>query len=1146
MSRLILFYLLFAVPEPAGLDLDIRSASFSTSGVRSSRQFFGSSRDLPIRSYSAVALRKVPDSVDTKRQISGSTESFIVDPWDNKYTEQIQDKRVEKRRRRKKWQHSELSVVYSAAGQRGVAYATIERSCDLTKVYRAARDRQTNSECWDITTGALSDPKTKKRWTSTPLNTVHEAQDSTETSRHSSQQTYSPNQSVSDNHHMTELLTTVQKNLNVLSPKLKSCTTCSAEGHCSGGAHSKARPSSLCVLESHGNQKELYVSNGASLDLLQSVIQGQDSSVPAAAAVRKSYGSSSASSSSRELAENTPTLSCSVGPLGSQTSRTDNSSPCAHSEQGQCNKCSDNADSYLHLATLTSGCGEQPICDNTRTRDCDAGNVNHNAPSVEPGVCEAVTEDMVQQESRMAGQSSSPLHYVNLQQYDGYDEGYLYWLRSQANAKNQQTMATAPPYENVKLESHAAEYIDMQPNDSSKISSSMPPRSRNGFLSIHGSLRRNVQGHQVPAVQPDPASGSGAYVLLRNGMEGDQPVRQLPILQRRRGGSLDNILSEHVPPPSPQFCHGPSPRYQNSADPGSAESGATRNGPTTPDHEYISMNSFPPGASVSESKRDPEDENVFHAVQLPIKNRSNAHSRASIFNRCSSFSGVRSPNTGASGLVEEAPYLDMSSNGTRNSGTGPAMVSEPSPSRHRYPEQGSRRPPLNHSRSLDNELDNSYLDMTPPPAKPDYLHMSPVRSPGNVTASSEQALLSPESSPRRPFDNLISHQSYSKTSAKPPPEPLGSTPKKERKKKKSNKKGDKSSSDEDSRSESGSSVKSGTSGSGSGKPGLWSRLMRRNSSTAKLKVKGPSSQPNLAEPRHSVAGLPEDQVDPAPVGFSIGKVRLDSLARRNTTVGLQPYAQYTIDSSLLSPQPVSTTDPAAPLLPPEIPPKTYKSSRTRTSPPLPRPAALVPAPSPSRQPDVNNSSSAYMDMSVGSGPQNVKSRVPDLSSQQSREIESTGKSEKVTQEEPPPLPEKTLRGARTSVLPVTDTKGDLDPAPANLANPNPAVLGASVSDLDDDVFDDGDTPTMGPSRGPNQEPPASSVNLKGTQNVSVLLSGAENPRHSKRKNPNLTVNIVQPRHLSDDNPRNCGFEDSPRLEGNLGEWYWVWVGGDGY
>ena len=676
---------------------------------------------------------------------------------------------------------------------------------------------------------------------------------------------------------------TMQRNIDILATKLS--PSVSGEQQKSATLPYSKRHSGY-VIESHGQPQSSSTSNSGgsgSVDFADAILKVchiDDQTNPAKS------NSNSSSSSTRDLAENTPTVSCSVG------KKSNGDSANILKDVIRCNVCQ----TVLVQAdgTLAPPCNCAMMgYDSMGTQQCRSDCTDQRDSRHQPSLLRCQTEPILRDPSTL----SQPLQPVNFSRYDGDDDGeYLYWLKGNKNARPQAPVfyttvdggqsAQSPKHgDRISAVSVAsklirdAQYVNI-PSDSEneiKKSKQKTKQWKNKLLSFHDSLRRNK-----PKNSPKPVDSQydGSYILLRNDVGENVP------LSRVRGKSLENVLSggsespdrsragfqsslpgtpvrnrrsgKRLPPPFE-----PAPAIPVKTSDGSANRIYDQH--SKPDHIYAI-----PVVSNSVSSTT---ERVFKTIQ-PYANQNLLSGRMPVRRQtvCSSeFSSRRNQNqmrdtvfcnvelpprpsyqTSTQTSRPDSLFTDMEPNHENvylrmNVGSGnmdPDRVKSLGRSASVQEGPNRHRPRLHHSRSLDNELDGdgcSYLEMnlgngsangttnTLPHASvilednhSNYMPMSPGAS----------GYGSPSQTVTIPFDNLIEHKHHSSKMVQ------------------HNTRAPKSSIEEDTE----KSTKT---------PGLLSRLMRRNSSHKELKDKEKKQSKLDDIPSSSISPVLEDP-DPAP------------------------------------------------------------------------------------------------------------------------------------------------------------------------------------------------------------------------------------------------------------------------------------------
>ncbi|KAK2161169.1 hypothetical protein LSH36_120g03053 [Paralvinella palmiformis] len=813
-----------------------------------------------------------------------------------------------------------------------------------------------------------------------------------------------------------------------------------------------------------------------------------------------------------------------------------------------------------------------------------------------------------------------PLRYIDLSQYDGIDDGYIDCLRKDAGV-------TCSPrkehveYQNIPSAKKKADVIRKPacgPLPSRKEANMHSTGARSSTSnSIHASLRRpqhkgtlrayfgwdkqeleqiddKLAGEYVclkedqitPFIPPRPArmpkSSSLENILEREPAsltDSNKYLHTANVLQNKPGCDLSAVVPTRLAAYSKADLLQALSQSKHITDNKLADSleKLARSSQDPDCLGFSSKNDISPTSKSSlkeaiymvmaSSAAKVEDNAVFCAVELPEKAANGT-----------TLGKARSNSKGSSGSVlpgDDEGYLDMSlGRSPKKQTSGQSIKNNPSPGM--LMGKGQVKTSMQHSKSVEDQLDMPYIDMKMKQhqSSADYL----VMSPGRTSLSTDNMVLAYQVNNRqadpavytrsstKPFENLIQHKSY--TEHKPKDlDDTESVDSGSRLAENSSIGGDKSSSGDDSSSQ--KSGKSGRKSGSSGKtvsksPGLFSRLMKRNSiknkeksekaktnkekcklktshssqefrmlaTSQKLKEKRLSMQQGIPIPTQSssyyndLAGSVESDSasqssrsmassqhsdSPAESGLAMSDWKLGCAVSAPTTQHGMPTKEISRSSSLkvtrLSGQEEYSSCPSdvtQGAMPPALPPKTYRKLVHGKGMLPPTAAPVVRRHSSEDQPTVSANvsyadaalsrySNIYTNSSVFELQHNGKQHGPDVQEMFASGVHDNGTT---SEERPPPLPEKTSKGSKKSLVAIAEMSTmETVPEGSNSAerdndSSGPTSLAVIDTDDDDDVFLDD----------------AASTPLKSGRNSSKVLPPSE-PAVRRRKNPNLTVAI---------------------------------------
>ena len=827
-----------------------------------------------------------------------------------------------------------------------------------------------------------------------------------------------------------------------------------------------------CLFESHGHCKEMASTKMTLLDdILRACNLNESPGV--------STSGSSCSSSAQDLTENTPGLNCSVGSISSEKFVLN--SPCFNSPFSSPTHSNKTTDTTVQ-SSLGDDFGTTISSVSTPRATATRNAINVTTPHMPACSKEASVFNM-----------SKPLEYVDLDKYDGVDDGYLYWVKAGSEISDDQCEparsmdSTSVTYSGQKGEQTNTTVKNIsssvQPEKPSQPHTLMPSLSTTQIQTSHICAKSLVT--QMPmstsTARPFSASGAsqnktrfanhgsvenfrqregdrslgegsseGAYVRLQN----DTYDVVTMCGQRRR--SMDDLLDEKPPSSRPADSR-TIPSHLNASPPINIR-------PLTSSQECNSNSEY---MLMQPGRRIEEDGPIFCAVQLPPKRPSSA-STTSRRIRTSSLKPETSTDAAVNVLpdpdTEESNYMRMSFTHNPRANQQNSNLFVRSSSMREATLQS--HPRLNHSKSWDRELSTDYLHMSvdnthenesnPGPKFSDYLTMQPNSSEGKTI---------------KPFDNLLEHQHHlHRTPSLPPrPIPTNSAPRS-------------NNDDEESKVSRG---------------GLFSRFIRRNSSSKDRKI-SKSQEDILSDPIEPVPEIPTREsfrpcnLDRRYVSSSDPRTperqRAMSVPGR-TWLQQQQSVQTNLsfdekqsNNSLLlavppPPERVDfVPDCEAPCKPPLLPPKTYTNSRS--SGPLQRASSGG---------SVHSGQSIFQtDYSSGSGA-TTPSHITSSDSLHSQSDSTVTMLHVSDDESPPPLPAKNTQ-RKTQIV----TKIPPRPPARNRKNysPTPPPL-PTLPPPDDDEFDMPSTSSVDTFKLP--------TNYVNSSLCSRLRRGA----------PNLTVNIVQ-------------------------------------
>ena len=225
--------------------------------------------------------------------------------------------------------------------------------------------------------------------------------------------------------HRTKCLAEVERNIQTLSPKLQKCESLKKLG---SGSNSSSN-SMQCLFESHGNPKESHSSKMG--DLLEEILKVCEE-------FKSSSGSSTSNcSSTKDLTENTPSVSCDIG------SKSLSVCGCMRVQSSPASPTSPSWAPSMQSQGVISSIkprGDPCQCASPRARPPPATQTTQPLATEEFDPCK-------------------PLQFVDLQKFDGeQDEGYLYWLRKVpgSNTPVCEPVRTTHGYENIPIGRNSA------------------------------------------------------------------------------------------------------------------------------------------------------------------------------------------------------------------------------------------------------------------------------------------------------------------------------------------------------------------------------------------------------------------------------------------------------------------------------------------------------------------------------------------------------------------------------------------------------------------------------------------------------------------------------------------------------------------